>query len=120
MRQVCVESGSAANGLASREAYSAAAACRGIIPNRVKPCVGTGPVLLRWYPSLATVLTQAPWLRDRLGSRLQGHRSAAMLRPPFQFPDHQSAADMRDQRLRTRMELAEVIANARDTIARSW
>ena len=43
-----------------------------------------------------------------------------MLRPPFQFPDHQSAADMRDQRLRTRMELAEVIANARDTIARSW
>jgi hypothetical protein len=43
-----------------------------------------------------------------------------MLRPPFQFPDHQSAADMQDQRLRMRMELVEVIANARDTIARSW
>ena len=43
-----------------------------------------------------------------------------MPRPPFQFPDHQSAADVRDQRLRMRMELTEVIANARDTIARSW
>jgi hypothetical protein len=27
---------------------------------------------------------------------------------------------MQDQRLRMRMELVEVIANARDTIARSW
>src|SRR5215831_9997764 len=60
MRQVCVDSGSAANGLAPTEACSDAAACRGILPNRVKPCVGTGRVLLRWYASLATVLTQAP------------------------------------------------------------
>ena len=43
-----------------------------------------------------------------------------MPRPPFQFPDHQSAADVRDQGLRMRVELTEVFANARDTIARSW
>lgn len=43
-----------------------------------------------------------------------------MLGPPFQSPDYQSATDMQNQRLRMRMELVEVIANARETIDRSW
>jgi hypothetical protein len=42
-----------------------------------------------------------------------------MLARPFQSSDHKSAADMQNERLRMRMEVVEVIANARDTIARS-
>src|SRR5215472_7239468 len=99
MRQVCVESGSAANGLASREAYSAAAACRGILPNRVKPCVGTGPVLLRWYPSLATVLTQAPVAERPVGlsparpqERSHAETALSISRPPKRCRDARSKA----------------------------
>jgi hypothetical protein len=43
-----------------------------------------------------------------------------MFRPPYQSCDHQSADNMRNERLRMRMELVEVIASARDTIDRSW
>jgi hypothetical protein len=43
-----------------------------------------------------------------------------MQTPLFQSFDCQTIAKMQSERLRMRAELVEVIANARDTIARSW